>query len=116
MDNLEKIFKAVSDRNRMRIIKLLEKRAMCVCELAFVLGISQPAISRHLKKMILAGLVDSQQDGFWTNYFLNTSSEYSRTITRMMKGWLSDDATVMRDESKAKKANREKLCCPRNKK
>ena len=59
----EKVLKAVADRNRLRILKLLESKHMCVCELAFVLGIKQPSVSRHLKKLKEAGLIDNEQDG-----------------------------------------------------
>ena len=42
MKELEKLLKALADKNRLRILKLLEVRKMCVCELASVLGITQP--------------------------------------------------------------------------
>ena len=69
MDRFARVFKVFSDKNRLRIISLLSNRKMCVCELAFVLGVTQPSISRHLKKMKKAGIVQDEKDGFWTNYF-----------------------------------------------
>ena len=64
MEEFENILKAMADEKRIRIIKLLEKRPLCVCEIAFVLGITQPAISKHLKKMKDAGIIGCEQDGF----------------------------------------------------
>ena len=57
MEILDKTLKAFADSNRLRILKLLEKKKMCVCELAFVLGITQPSVSKHLKKLTSTGLI-----------------------------------------------------------
>jgi ArsR family transcriptional regulator len=54
---LEKTLKASADKNRIRILKLLENKKMCVCELSHVLGIAQPSVSRHLKKLKSANLL-----------------------------------------------------------
>ena len=48
MRELIKVFKAVADKNRLRIFKMLQHKKMCVCELAAVLDISPPSVSRHL--------------------------------------------------------------------
>ena len=108
---LDVVFKAVGDMKRLRILKLLEGRHLCVCELAFVLGVSQPAVSRHLKRLISAGFVDCEQDGYWTNYFLNPKNEYAKVLLANLRGWLGDDKVVKGDLVKVKKANRKKLCC-----
>ena len=63
MRNLEQILKVLADKNRMRIIKLLEQRKMCVCELTFILGIKQPSVSRHLKKLRESGLIQEEKNG-----------------------------------------------------
>lgn len=112
MKDLESILKALADINRMRIIKLLSRRAMCVCELAYVLGITQPSVSRHLKKLRRAGLINDTQDGFWTNYYLNkTGSGYAKTFLKCLNVWLEDDRIVQCDAQKAKRAQRTTLCC-----
>jgi ArsR family transcriptional regulator, arsenate/arsenite/antimonite-responsive transcriptional repressor len=105
------IFKCFADKNRVRILKLLQKRKMCVCELAFILGVTQPSISRHLKKMKKAGLIESEQEGFWTNYSLSEKDKCAVAFMRSIKVWLNDDAVIKADLQKAKKANRQKLCC-----
>lgn len=112
MQKLERIFKAVADRNRLRILKLLQSRRMCVCELAYVLGIRQPSVSRHLKKLKRAGLIRDKQDGFWTDYVLNRNAgAYGDLVLRKLKSWISTDPVIKKDRKKAKKANRELLCC-----
>ncbi|MCX6356742.1 MAG: metalloregulator ArsR/SmtB family transcription factor, partial [Candidatus Aureabacteria bacterium] len=57
MRNIEKIFKSLADRNRIRILKMLEVRRLCVCEITAIMGIAQPSVSRHLSILRDAGLV-----------------------------------------------------------
>jgi ArsR family transcriptional regulator len=111
MKELEKVLKACADRNRLRILKMLEKKKMCVCELSFVLGITQPSVSRHLKKLRKAGLIGTEQDSFWTNYYVSPDNRYAEEITDLIRGWLKDDEIIKQDKDKVKKADREKLCC-----
>lgn len=111
MKGLEKVLKACSDDNRIRILKLLEKRKLCVCEIAFVLGIAQPSVSRHLKKLMNAGLIETEKDSFWTNYFLAPDNKYAKEMCSLMGRWLNDDKVIKEDLIKVKKANRERLCC-----
>ena len=111
MKDLENVLKACSDKNRIRILKLLEKKKLCVCEIAFVLGITQPSVSRHLKKLKKAGLIEAEQDSFWTNYILKSKNQYGNNILSLMKKWLKDDEIVKKDIIKLRKANRVKLCC-----
>ncbi|MFB3919880.1 hypothetical protein BU251_06415 [Candidatus Velamenicoccus archaeovorus] len=110
MKDLEKMFKALADKNRIRIIKLLQRRPMCVCELAYILGVTQPAVSRHLKKLGAAGLVASAQDGFWTNYHLRKADGYAGRLLKDLQGRLDDDTDIVRDAGKIKHVNRTELC------
>ena len=111
METLDKTLKAFADINRLRILKLLEKnKKMCVCELAFVLGITQPSVSKHLKKLLGAGLIESEQDGFWTNYFIKPDNQYGRILLNNLRQWLNDDNVIKKDLEKAKKSDRAELC------
>ena len=103
---LDGVFKSIGDMKRLRILKLLEGRRLCVCEIACVLGISQPAVSRHLKRLISAGFVESEQDGYWTNYFLHPKNEYAKILLANLRGWIGDDKVVKCDLVKVKKADR----------
>ena len=59
MKSFVKVMKALSDPNRVKIIKLLQLKYMCVCELQGALKLAQPTVSKHLKILEEAGLVDS---------------------------------------------------------
>ena len=111
MKELEKLLKALADKNRLRIVKLLETRKMCVCELAFVLGITQPSVSRHLKKLTAAGVIGSEQDRFWTNYYLRDNNKSLNILLSCLKKGLNSDSQIKEDLVKLKKVNRTKLCC-----
>ncbi|MBU4306134.1 MAG: metalloregulator ArsR/SmtB family transcription factor [Candidatus Omnitrophica bacterium] len=109
--DLDNAAKASADMNRIRILNMLRIRKMCVCEIAFVLGIAQPSVSRHLKKLKSAGFIRSGNDGFWTNYYLAPQNAYARTFVNNLDKWVGSDSVVLGDNAKAKKADRERLCC-----
>jgi len=111
MDEIENIFKALADEKRLRIIKLLEPGPKCVCEIAFVLGVTQPAVSKHLKKLKDAGIIGCMQDGFWTNYYLKQEGCYVKVLLKNVKAWMNKDRSVTTDRVKIKKADRRRLCC-----
>lgn len=110
MEELSQIFKILSDVNRLRIVGLLLKRKMCVCELAFVLGVTQPSISRHLKLMKGVGLIEDEKDRFWTNYFINCQDPKAALILKYIKGWLKDEQVVLDDLEKLRGVDRANIC------
>jgi ArsR family transcriptional regulator, arsenate/arsenite/antimonite-responsive transcriptional repressor len=67
------LFKALADPHRVKIVNLLatSPEAVCVCEFTGPLGLSQPTVSHHLKKLVTAGLLDREQRGTWAYYSLN---------------------------------------------
>jgi ArsR family transcriptional regulator, arsenate/arsenite/antimonite-responsive transcriptional repressor len=70
---LASTIKALADPTRLRIVDALRKaapEAICQCELTPLFDISQQALSKHLKVLTLAGVVDSERRGLWTYYFL----------------------------------------------
>ena len=68
-----RLFKALADPHRVKIINLLATSPdpVCVCEFTGPLGLSQPTVSHHLKKLVEAGLLDREQRGTWAYYSLN---------------------------------------------
>jgi ArsR family transcriptional regulator, arsenate/arsenite/antimonite-responsive transcriptional repressor len=68
-----RLFKALADPNRVRIVNLLATSPdpVCVCEFTGPLGLSQPTVSHHLKKLVAAGLLEREQRGTWAYYSLN---------------------------------------------
>jgi len=67
-DKQSRFFKALSDETRLRIVKLLELREMCVCEVMVALGLTQPTASHHLGLLENAGLVKDRKEGKWVFY------------------------------------------------
>ncbi|EQD25754.1 MAG: hypothetical protein D084_Lepto4C00002G0002 [Leptospirillum sp. Group IV 'UBA BS'] len=64
------VYRALGDPYRLRILALLRVREVCVCELATLLPISQPAVSQHLRKLKQAGLVRERRKKYWIYYAL----------------------------------------------
>jgi ArsR family transcriptional regulator len=67
------VFKALSDPARVRIVNLLANAEgpVCVCDVTPELGLSQPTVSFHLKKLVRAGLLEREQRGVWAFYTVN---------------------------------------------
>lgn len=67
---LSRLFRALGDETRLRIVALLSHGELCVCHLEKALDLSQPNASRHLGVLKAAGVVDSRRDGTWVYYSL----------------------------------------------
>ncbi len=96
MKEFIKVMKALSDPNRVKILKLLQHRSLCVCEMQAALGIAQPTVSNHLKVLEDAGFVTYRKDGLWVNYSLTDgdSSPYAASLLGNLKHWLREDPEV----------------------
>jgi ArsR family transcriptional regulator len=90
------VMKALSDPNRVKLLKMLQERVMCVCEIRAALGIAQPTVSKHLKILEGAGLVGSTKDGLWVNYHLTDGrrSPYAASLLGNMKHWLNETPEI----------------------
>ena len=112
MKSFLKVMKALSDSNRVKIIKLLQQKMMCVCELRGALKIAQPTVSKHLKILEEAGLVEYAKDGLWVNYFLadGSASPYASSVLGNLKHWLDEDPEIAELVKKVPSLNREELC------
>ena len=75
------MFRAFSDRTRLRILHLLRGGELCVCDLVRVLGLSQPKVSRHLAYLRKSKLVLARKDGLWMHYRLApAASEFHKSL------------------------------------
>jgi ArsR family transcriptional regulator len=112
MKNFIKVMKALSDPNRVKILKLLQQKTMCVCELQGALKIAQPSVSKHLKLLEEAGLVDYKKEGLWVNYNLadGRASPYAASLLGNLKHWLEDDPEISDLIGIVPFLNREELC------
>ncbi|MDY6065200.1 MAG: metalloregulator ArsR/SmtB family transcription factor [Finegoldia sp.] len=78
-DELSSKLKAISDKNRLKIIDMLSCGELCACHLLEGLGISQPTLSHHMKKLVQSGLVNARVEGSWTYYQLDLEA-FEQTI------------------------------------
>jgi ArsR family transcriptional regulator len=112
MKDFIRVMKALSDPNRVKIIKILQKRVMCVCEIQAALRLAQPTISKHLKALEEAGLVRHSKDGLWVNYSLTdgAQSPYAASLIGQMRHWLSEDPGIKRLLNCLDEIQREDIC------
>lgn len=112
MKNYVKVMKALSDPNRVKILKLLQHRLLCVCELQKALQIAQPTVSRHLRILEEAELVRFEKDGLWINYMLDAKSEnpFAASMLNMLNSWLEDDMEIRTLIDQLLHINRETIC------
>jgi ArsR family transcriptional regulator len=75
LTDMERVFKALADTTRLRILGLLLTGEVCVCHIHESLRISQPKASRHLAYLRRAGLVNTRKEGLWVHYRLAASSD-----------------------------------------
>jgi ArsR family transcriptional regulator len=112
MKNFVKVMKALSDPNRVKIIKMLQHKTMCVCEMQEALQIAQPTVSKHLKLLEHAGLVAFRKDGTWVNYHLTDggNSPYVASLLGNLRHWLEDDPQIAGLVEKIPTIRRENIC------
>ena len=91
-----KVMKAASDTTRVKILKMLQKKEMCVCEIQKAVGTAQSTASKHLKILEEAGLITSFKDGLWVNYSLSdgSGSPYSASMIGNLKHWLDREPEI----------------------
>jgi ArsR family transcriptional regulator, arsenate/arsenite/antimonite-responsive transcriptional repressor len=82
------LFKALGDPARVRIVNVLatSEEAVCVCELIEPLGLAQPTVSHHLKKLLDAGLLEREQRGKWAYFSLRRDAVEKLAAVADLKG------------------------------
>ena len=104
--------KALSDPNRVKMVKLLQHKIMCVCEIQAALGLAQSTASKHLKILEEAGLISYFKEGLWVNYSLadGTDSPYAANLLGGLRHWLDDDPGLVDIVEKLPTIRREDIC------
>jgi len=99
MEQVLKCLKAIADENRARILMLLLRQELSVCELTAILGVSQPLVSRHLSILKEAGLVRNRRDGKLHFYSVTDDalSGGKMGFIRLLSDALKGDKTVAHD-------------------
>lgn len=104
---LERLFRALADPTRLRLINLIAEQEVCVCYFVEVLSAPQPKISRHLAYLRRAGIVAARRDGKWMHYRLVMPSDvHAAAILKTTVESLKENAELRRDFHRLTKA-----CC-----
>ena len=92
MKRIDKICKALADRNRLRIIaSLFLSKELCACQIHEWLGVSGATASNHLGILANAGFISSRKDGKWVHYRLNRSDPEIQSLLKWVKKNISND-------------------------
>lgn len=125
MDDILNIFKSLSDETRLRILKLLERGELCVCDIVAALDLIQPKVSFHLAVLKEAGLIKDRRQGKWIHYRIDDSDMFKRfvllsTLERISEESVIDDTKRLKEflKNKTVKTNivtlrNKRICCGR---
>jgi ArsR family transcriptional regulator len=106
------ILKVLSDTNRLRILNLLYVQELCVCELEYLLGISQSNLSKHLRLMSDAGFLESRRQNKFAYYKIKASvfSEHP-FLTTIFETELNKEEFLMEEINKLSHYQKSELTC-----
>ncbi|MCK5070768.1 MAG: winged helix-turn-helix transcriptional regulator [Desulfocapsa sp.] len=112
MKHFIRVMKALSDPNRVRIIKLLGRKELCVCEIQSLLELAQSTVSKHMKLLEEAGMVEFRKDGSWIIYQLTDGEEsaYAKVMIKNLSDWLDDDLELQNMILKLALVDQERIC------
>jgi DNA-binding transcriptional ArsR family regulator len=104
MRQLEAALKAAGDPTRTRILKLLEDRELCVCQIQAVLRLAPSTVSKHLALLKSAGLVDDRREGRWIHYGLapGRGNPCADGLLALLRGVLGREGRVAEDRRRLK--------------
>lgn len=107
IDVFESIGRAISDRNRIRILKMLEPGELCVCQITAILGLAPASASKHLSLLRTAGLLTHRKEGRWVYYRLSAhpNNPYAPAVLEMMGASLEDDPVIAEDRRRLAHVN-----------
>lgn len=112
-DHIDTMFRAFSDRTRLRILRLLVDGEICVGDLVEILQLPQPTVSRHLAYLRKAELVEVRKEGQWVYYSLATSqSSFQSKLYECLEDCFGEVPELKADARRAKKVKRSGGCCP----
>jgi ArsR family transcriptional regulator, arsenate/arsenite/antimonite-responsive transcriptional repressor len=112
---VDRIFRAFSDRTRLRILSLLKQGELCVGDLVAILKVPQPKVSRHLAYLRHARLVKTRESGLWIFYSLaRAETPFHRKMIECLGACFGDVPEIARDAGKARALRKSGGCCPDN--
>ncbi|MBA3499251.1 MAG: winged helix-turn-helix transcriptional regulator [Deltaproteobacteria bacterium] len=102
---LSKLFRALGDETRLRIVALLSHGELCVCHIETALEVSQPNASRQLGILKMAGIVDSRRDGTWVYYDLAEQADESvERVLAVLTKTFGAERILRADHARVKKS------------
>jgi ArsR family transcriptional regulator len=112
LDKQAEIFKALSDKSRLRILKMLQRKSLCVCEITEILQLATSTVSNHLSILKEVGLIIDEKDKKWINYKINSKPENPEIASALMSLHLllENDEMIQKDTEQLKTVDREILC------
>lgn len=107
-----KIFKVLSDPGRLRILKMLQTKHLCVCEMTNVLNLATSTVSKHLSVLRDNGFIIEEKEGKWVNFKINPTPKDKRisAILSSLDFWIEDEEIIISDKEKVKKVDRYDVC------
>jgi ArsR family transcriptional regulator len=113
VSGVDRIFRAFSDRTRLRILSLLKEGELCVGDLVDILKVPQPKVSRHLAYLRRVGLVETRQSGLWNFYRLApAATPFHKKMIECLGACFGDVPEIARDAGKARTLRKSGGCCP----
>lgn len=101
MKGTENVFKALGDRNRLRILAaLLCHKELCACQIHEWLGVTGATASKHLSLLVENGLIQSRKEGRWVHYRTNRNSPAIRPLINWIKKQVELDEALQSDLTK----------------
>ena len=114
MKQLLPIFKALSDRNRLRVIAaLMSYDELCACQITELLRVTGATASRHMGVLLSAGLITSRKEGRWVYYRLKKGAVSFEPILKWIDGEFAKDSDIELDKKKLEQIDAcepEELC------
>jgi ArsR family transcriptional regulator len=107
------MFRAFSDRTRLRVLYLLRHGEICVGDLVELLHIEQPKASRHLSYLRRAGLVEVRKAGLWSYYRLAPADDpFHAKLLECLACCFAEVPEIRKDQARAARLRRSGACCP----
>ena len=104
---MERLFRALADRTRLRLLNLMADDEVCVCFFVEVLQTNQPKISRHLAYLRRAGVVQARREGKWMHYkIVEPPDTHAARLFQEVRAWLAEDGEMQRDRTRLAR-----VCC-----
>ncbi|MGB5850394.1 MAG: metalloregulator ArsR/SmtB family transcription factor, partial [Ignavibacteriaceae bacterium] len=96
----------------LRILKMLQIRSLCVCEITEVLQLATSTVSKHLSILKDSDFIMEEKSGKWVNYMIKTNPSDQRvsSLLSRLDFWISDEAVISKDRILVNKVDRNILC------